>query len=209
MIHDACGHTNVDDTTHSREGNEDPNVHAKKFYTLVEDAEIELYPGCTKVSKFSFVVKLLHLKCLNHWRKKLMDELLNFLIEVLPEGSFIPKSFYEAKKVLSDLSLGYTKIDACKNDCILYWHDYLNFQSCPKCGESRWKSEEHKGKKVAHKLLRHFPIKPSLQRLFMAKEKVKKMRWHMADNIEDGFIRYPSDSIEWKSLDERYPTFST
>ncbi|KAM3236161.1 hypothetical protein P3L10_016198 [Capsicum annuum] len=125
MIHDAYGHTNVDDNTNSRERNKDPNVHAKKFYTLVEYAQTKLYPGCTKVSKLSFVVKLLHLKCLNHWSNKSMDELLNFLIEVLPEGSFVPKSFYEAKKVLSDLGLGYTKIDACKNDCILYWRDYL------------------------------------------------------------------------------------
>ncbi|KAM3337570.1 hypothetical protein P3S68_031895 [Capsicum galapagoense] len=168
MIHDACGHTNIDGNTNSQEGNEDPNVHAKKFYILVEDAQRQLYLGCTKVSKLSFVVKLLHLKCLNHWSNKSMDELLNFLIEVLPEGSFVPKSFYEAKKVLFDLGLGYTKIDACKNDCILYWRDYLNFQSCPKCGESRWKSEEHKGKKVSHKVLQHFPIEPRLQRLYMA-----------------------------------------
>ncbi|KAM3376105.1 hypothetical protein P3S68_014819 [Capsicum galapagoense] len=162
MIHDACGYTNMHDTTNSREGNEDPNVHATKFYRLLEDAQTELYPGCTKVSKLSFVVKLLHLKFLNHWSNKLMDELLNFFKDVLPECSFVPKSFYEAKKVLFDLGLGCTKIDACKNDCILYWRNYENLQSCPKCSESRWKAEEHKGKKVAHKVLWHFPIKPRL-----------------------------------------------
>ncbi|KAM3325262.1 hypothetical protein P3S67_000387 [Capsicum chacoense] len=94
-----------------------------------------------------------------------MIELLNFFKDVLPEDSSVPKSFYDSKKVLSDLGLGYTKIDACKSNCILYWKNYDNFQSFPKCGDSRWKSEEHKGKKVAHKVLRHFPIKPRLQRL--------------------------------------------
>ncbi|KAM3397800.1 hypothetical protein P3S68_001313 [Capsicum galapagoense] len=147
MVHDACGYTNMQDATNSWEGNEDPNVHASKFYRLLEDAQTELYPGCTKVSKLSFVVKLLHLKCLNHWSNKSMDELLNFFKDVLPEGSFVPKCFYEAKKVLSDLALGYTKIDACKNDCLLYWRDYENFQSFSKCGESRWKVEEHKSRK--------------------------------------------------------------
>ncbi|KAM3282830.1 hypothetical protein P3S67_026475 [Capsicum chacoense] len=43
----------------------------------------------------------------------------------------------------------------------------------------------------------------------MAKETAKKMWWHKEENIEDGFMRHPSDSIEWKSLNERYPTFST
>lgn len=105
-----------------------------------------------------------------------MDELLNLFKDVLPEGLFVPKSFYEAKKVLSNLGLGYTKIDACKNACIVYWHNYENFQSYSKCGESRWKSNEHKGKKVAYKVLQQFPIKPMLQRLYMTKETTKKMR---------------------------------
>ncbi|KAM3250874.1 hypothetical protein P3L10_004944 [Capsicum annuum] len=125
-----------------------------------------------------------------------MDELLNFLKDVLPERSSISKSFYEAKKVLSDLGLGYTKIDACKNDCILYWRNYDKFQSCPKCGESKWKVEEHKGKKVAHKVMQHFSIKTRLQRLYMAKETAKKMMWHKEENSNDGVMRHPSDSIE-------------
>ncbi|KAM3359672.1 hypothetical protein P3S68_019383 [Capsicum galapagoense] len=137
MIHDSCGYTNMQDTTNSRDRNEDPNVHAIKFYRLLEDGQTDLYLGCTKVTKLSFVVKLLHLKFLNHWSNKSMDKLLNFLKDVLLEGSFVPNPFYEAKKVLSDLDLGYTKIDACKNDCILYWRNYENFHSCPKYGESR------------------------------------------------------------------------
>ncbi|KAF3639831.1 hypothetical protein FXO38_03659 [Capsicum annuum] len=43
----------------------------------------------------------------------------------------------------------------------------------------------------------------------MEKVTAKKMRWHKEKNIDDGVIRHPSDSIEWKSLEERYPTFST
>ncbi|XP_016507785.2 uncharacterized protein LOC107825437 [Nicotiana tabacum] len=207
MIHDACGYTNVEDNNNS-EDNEEPNIHATKFYELLEDAETELYPGCEKVSKLSFVVKLLHLKCLNRWSNKSMDALLSFFKEVLPDGSFVPNSFYEAKKVLCDLGLGYTKIDACRNDCILYWRDYADIQACPKCGKSRWKSEGHGGKKVAHKILRHFPIKPRLQRLYMARETAKKMRWHKEENIDDGVLRHPSDSIAWKSFDAQHPTFS-
>ncbi|WMV33230.1 hypothetical protein MTR67_026615 [Solanum verrucosum] len=43
----------------------------------------------------------------------------------------------------------------------------------------------------------------------MAKETSKKMRWHKEENIDDGVLRHPSDSIEWKSFVERYPSFSS
>ncbi|XP_070044168.1 uncharacterized protein [Nicotiana tomentosiformis] len=209
MIHDACGYTNVkDNNSNNSVDNEKPNVHATKFYKLLEDAETELYPGCKKVSKLSFVVKLLHLKCLNHWRNIWMDALLRFFREVIPEGSFVPIFFYEAKKVFCDLGLGYTKIDACQKDCILYWRDYTDVQACPKCGKSRWKSKEHGVKKVAHKILPHFSIKPRLQRLYMARESTKKMRWNKEKSMDDGVLRYPSDSVAYKSFDARHPTFS-
>ncbi|KAK6773100.1 hypothetical protein RDI58_028338 [Solanum bulbocastanum] len=107
MIHDACGYINVENTTNSSEGNEESNMHATKFYKLLKDTETKLYPDCTKVSKLYFIVKLLHLKCLNHRSNKSMDELLSLFKEVLPEGSFVPISFYEAKRVLCDLGLGW------------------------------------------------------------------------------------------------------
>ncbi|XP_019255076.1 PREDICTED: uncharacterized protein LOC109233657 [Nicotiana attenuata] len=137
-----------------------------------------------------------------------MDDLLSFFKEVLPVESFVPNSFYEAKKVLRDLGLGYTKIDACQNDCILYWREHAYAQSCPECGESRWKSKENGGKKVAHKVLRHFPIKPRLQRLYMARETAKKMRWHKEERVDDGILRHPSDAMAWKSFEEKHPSFS-
>ncbi|XP_075087801.1 uncharacterized protein LOC142169788 [Nicotiana tabacum] len=137
MIHDVCGVTNMENMNNYQEENEESNVHAKKFYKLLEDPEKELYPDCKKVSKLSFVVRLLHLKSLNHWSNKSMDALLRFFKEVLPEGSFVPYSFYEVKKALQDLGLGYTKINAYDNDCILYWREYANAESCPKCTESR------------------------------------------------------------------------
>jgi len=176
IIHDAYGIADIENTNSGLDNDEEPNSYAKKFYELLEDAEKELYPSCSKVSKLSFIVRLLHLKCLNHWSNKSMDALLSFFKEVLPEGALIPNSYYEAKKIIQELGLGYTKIDACNNDCILYWREYANSQSCPKGNTSRWKSERPRGKKIAHKVLRHFPVKPRLQRLYMAKSTAKQMR---------------------------------
>ncbi|KAA0051953.1 CACTA en-spm transposon protein [Cucumis melo var. makuwa] len=52
----------------------------------------------------------------------------------------IPSSFYEAKRKLRDLGLGYETIHTCKYDCVLYWKELVDLQHCPICGEARYKS---------------------------------------------------------------------
>ncbi|OIT30114.1 hypothetical protein A4A49_52953 [Nicotiana attenuata] len=130
MIHDVFGYMNKEDMNSLSRDNEEPNVHARKFYKLVEDVETEIYPGCKKVSN-----------------NKSVDALLIFFNEILLEGSFVPNSFYEAKKVLRDLGLGYNKINAHENDSILYWHEYANAESCHKCSKPRWNTEILYGKR--------------------------------------------------------------
>ena len=42
-----------------------PNENANKFYNLLREAAHELYPGCKKFTKLSFIIRLFHMKCLN------------------------------------------------------------------------------------------------------------------------------------------------
>ena len=50
----------------------------------------------------------------------------------------LPNSFYKAKKTILDFGLDYKKIDACVNDCMLYWKGHCvrdkiwNDQLCEK-----------------------------------------------------------------------------
>ena len=46
---------------------EGPNEDVKKFFTLVEEAKQELYPGCKNFSTLSFTIRLYLLKCLHGW----------------------------------------------------------------------------------------------------------------------------------------------
>ena len=34
------------------------------------------------------------------------------------------------------------------------------------------------------------------------------IRWHKDRKIEDGQLRHPADSITWKTLDSKYPSFA-
>jgi len=101
------------------------------------------------------------------------------------EHAKIPHSFYEAKKTINKFGLHYTKIDACPNDCMLYLGEDTNKDFCKKCKTSRWKAKKKKStiafatgnkrKKIPAKVLRYFPLKPRLQRMFMSSKIVKHM----------------------------------
>ena len=173
---------------------------SQKFFRLLNDANQPLYPGCEKFSKLSFIVRLYHLKVDSGWSNKSFNQLLGLLRDVLPGGNeSIPKSIYESKKIIGELGLKYNKIDACRYDCMLFWKDSQEKEVCDRCGTSRWLTSKacivggrapnkRRQKKIAAKVLWHFPLIPRLQRLFMSSKNADLMRWHHEDRIKDGLL---------------------
>ena len=78
------------------------------------------------------------------------------------------------------------------------------------CSVSRWKSSDvhstdefnksSKKKKIPAKVLRYFPLRPRLQRLYMS----SKIASHMTGEM----MRHPVDSLAWKNFDEVHPLFA-
>ncbi|XP_074323270.1 uncharacterized protein LOC141660205 [Apium graveolens] len=62
--------------------------------------------------------------------------------------------------------------------------------------------------KVPANVMRYFPLKPRLQRLYMCKEYSKLMKWHDVGRQQDGKVRHPADTEAWKTIDADYPDFS-
>jgi hypothetical protein len=142
-----------------------------------------------------------------------MNLLLDLLNDALPDSPKLPRNFHEAKKLVKSIGVGYNSIHACENDCVLYWKENVDLNSCPKCKVSRWKSDRKSldGRhvyKVPKKVLRYFPIKKSLQRLFLSSKTASLTRWHDEDRKKDGLLRHPADSPLWQDFDERHPEFS-
>ena len=180
----------------------------KYLEALMMGAQIELYPRCKKISRISFIIQLLHIKVYCGASNKLIDMILRLIKLSYPDGDTLPSSYYEAKKILRDLGLGYECIHACKNDCALFWKENQNLEACPTCGTSRWKVNDGIGKKIPQKILRYFPLKPRLQRLFMSQKTSKKMVWHKEKRIDDEYMRHPADSLAWKDFDSEFPWFA-
>ena len=84
------------------------------FFTIaMKEAKCLLYPGCTKFLRFSFVVKLLHMKSLYRIINSAFTAIFKLLAEAFPEYNALPKSYNEAKSILKELGLGYESIHVC------------------------------------------------------------------------------------------------
>ncbi|BFG25009.1 hypothetical protein CerSpe_112830 [Prunus speciosa] len=124
----------VVEPTHERE---EPS-----FTSFLEDAEIALFPGCMKYTKMFAVVVLYKFKAMHGLTENAYNDMLEILRDMLPDGNTLPDSLYSTKKLLNTFDLGYEKIDACVNECCLFWKDLEHLDTCPKCDASRWKTNE-------------------------------------------------------------------
>ncbi|GJR59047.1 hypothetical protein Tco_1501209 [Tanacetum coccineum] len=184
-----------------------------EFEALFSRATDKLYPGCTWMTSLDFLAKMSHAKVLG----KITDNGFNLILKVLQEafphreGFKIPSSYYEMKKTYKKIGLGYESIHACINDCFLFWGSEENekMQNCPICNASRWKDLKTKGKKVANKVVRYFPLIPRLQRLYKSHHTAKWMTWHSTGKSkENGQMNHPVDGKAWKFFDIIHPEFA-
>ena len=98
---------------------------------------------------------------------------------------------------------------------VLESHEQL--EHCKICNSPRWKQGKHSGetrtkengKRMPQKVLRYFPLKPRLQRLFMCSKTAAEMRWHHERNVKSRVIEHPADGKAWKQFDEEHKSFSS
>ena len=178
------------------------------FNKLEEDAKHELYPGCTNYSILKFLIEMLNIKVMTNLSNKGLDMMLELLTKILLKGNLVPRSSYEAKKILRDLDMSYEHIDACKNNCALFWKEDKKLDKCPVCEVPRYKDTRTQGKKIFHKVLRYFPLTSKLRRLYMSGQRAKDMRWYIDKRVDNGIMRHPVDNEKWKEFDFKHPDFA-
>jgi hypothetical protein len=84
---------------------------------------------------------------------------MSFLITIRCQKTCI------SQKVLSALGMEYEKIDACKDNYMLFYKEHKNEMKCLKCGKSRFievvnKEGDDKG---SHKQLCYMPLMPRMK----------------------------------------------
>ncbi|XP_031090937.1 uncharacterized protein LOC115995929 [Ipomoea triloba] len=192
----------------------DLNELPQEFETFFENSGKPLFSGCSKFTKLSSMLKLYNLKAKNRWSDKSFTELLKLLKDMLPDDNELPCSTYEAKKMLCLLSMDIERIHACPNDCILYWKQYKDLHVCPKCGALRYKRKGYddaceKKKGAPAKVLWYLPVIPRFKRLFANPNDANNLQWHAVGRKEDGKLRHPADSPQWKNINMKFLEFGS
>jgi hypothetical protein len=141
-----------------------------------------------------------------------MDELFSILQgHLLPDGNLLPQNHYKAKALTRKLGLAYNTIHACESGCVLFRRVLANETECPKYKKPRYKDQRRN--KFPMKVLRYFPIKPHLQRMFRSPALSRLLRWHSENRSDrkggDNLVRHPYDSKAWRHFHDNVdPTFS-
>jgi hypothetical protein len=140
--------------------------------------------------------------------------------DLLPKANVLPRSKYEAKKIICLLGLEVEKIHACRNDCMLFRNEDAMLEECRVCGTSRYMQndknideddmgENKKVKRVPAKVAWYFPIIPRLRWLFMNKANAELLQWHVREHKKVVMLRHPTDGIQWRNFDRKHKDFAT
>ncbi|GLT24911.1 hypothetical protein SLA2020_000730 [Shorea laevis] len=192
-----------------------PNRHAQSFYDLLRASTIPLGPASNDQTLLGWLSYMLHTKAKNNISGVGYNEIIHGCRKLLsPEDQQkVPSNFYEAKKFMKNLGLGYVKIDACVNNCFLYYGDEAkSLIACPVCGEPRYKrcnSAQTRKKDRPRNSLWYLPIIPRLQRLYMSRKTAEHMTWHLKCRVDSEILIHPAQSAAWKHFDAVHPSFAS
>jgi hypothetical protein len=185
---------------------EEQGAENSMFAAILEEMKEELFPGAA-VTRFSFVVKLLHIKSFYRISNAAFTAILKLLSLAFPACS-LPTSYDEAKKLIRALGLGYDTIHVCPNNCVLFRKGLAKHDNCPVCGESRWKDADGR-KQIPQKVLRHFPLVPRLKRIVASKKTAEEAQWHkLKRKPVENELSHPADGEAWKEFDRKYEWFA-
>ncbi|XP_075521479.1 uncharacterized protein LOC142554695 [Primulina tabacum] len=193
---------------------ESPNSYIKSLYECIKSAEKEIWEGNPHGhSVLSVLARLLKMKHEHNMSERNYNDMCQLMSELCPSDSYVPDSFYATKKIIKDLGLPVEKIDACKNNCMIYWGVDDVLTKCKICEHPRYKhsrsrSQNPQKKRIPYKLMYYFPITPRLQRLYASKAIASHMRWHNDHHFDGDTMTHPSDCAAWRHFDAFHPSFS-
>ena len=185
---------------------DEPEATAKAFYDMFDAAQKPLH-GKTKVSQLDAIGRIMAFKSQYSMSRDAFDGLLTVIGSLLPEDHVLPKSMYEAQKLLRALKMTYEQIHACPKGCVLFRKEHTEAKYCPKCKSSRFMEvDSGDGQKrqldIPVTILRHLPFIPRIQRLYMTEESAKQMTWHKkGKRYNPDKMVHASDGEAWTHFD--------
>ncbi|XP_069109797.1 uncharacterized protein [Argopecten irradians] len=115
----------------------------------------------------------------------------------------LPRSYYEARKVIAPYLTKKKIFHACVNDCLLFRdsekYNYANLTLCPKCGESRFVDNSAKYLQPRRKFM-YLPFGPRLARIYGDINLVQLIQAHSGSEFFGNEMWDIHHSPVWQSL---------
>ncbi|CAN6704373.1 unnamed protein product [Malus baccata var. baccata] len=147
----------------------------EQYEKLLKNVNQELYPGCESFSILTAIVELMHGKIKYRMSNQCFDYFFGVFKRILPKDNCFLKDHRHAQKVLNGLELGYEKIHACKNNCILFYKE--------------------------NKALDKFHVAV----IVYLDTYSRYMRWHKEKRVNDDVMKHPAYREAWKEFDRTLP----
>ena len=137
---------------------------------MLRDVDEPLWLGCEIHTVLLAVSELLNLKIEFNMLVNYYDKMIVIIKKMLSKDEKLVGIFYASKKIMKGLGMGYEKIDAYRNNCMLFYKEFQLKSSYDVCSESRFKSrqEDRNQKGILCKVLRYLLLTFKLRRLYLS-----------------------------------------
>ncbi|KAL6570034.1 hypothetical protein OROMI_014548 [Orobanche minor] len=107
---------------------EQPNDAAKSFFRMMDSANEKICLG-GEATVLEIVAELLNIKADSNISQHTYNRITSCLKRALPKENKMVANFYDTKKLVGHIGLGYEKIDCCRNQCMLFYKENEELQS--------------------------------------------------------------------------------
>jgi hypothetical protein len=189
-------------------GDQHPMSKVQNFYMFFAASGEKLHDD-TDLIILQVVTCLMVMKLMYNFSNQCCNDIIKFIIDLIPMKHNMSKDLYHSKKIVVGLSINYEKIGMCEKNYMLFWKEHKDDTECMHCGWSRYVKVVNKDgasvtTKVAVKQLRYMPITPWLKQLYLSEETTKQMRWHKEgkrDSEDSNIMLHPTNGEAWQFLD--------
>ncbi|KAL8112800.1 hypothetical protein AgCh_020192 [Apium graveolens] len=119
-----------------------PNETTKIFYKMVNTASKPIYPNNVNFTPLEFSMKLLEWKNKHNCSNNGFDDLLHLIGLVFSDDHKLPQKYYTMRKMIKGLHMQYEKIDACENDCMLFYKEHSDKTKCDICNGDKYQKQK-------------------------------------------------------------------
>jgi len=197
--HDEGANVDVPHHQHTAQGQ-------RRWQEAEAHARTPIFQGA-RLSRLAAILGLLNIQAKHKASNIMLSDIFHYCHSLLlHEENVLPRSWKEAKKILSSIGMEYQIVHACVNDCMLFHGNNAHLTECSTCEEARY--DPHMlTKKVPRKSVKWFPIIPRLLHMYRCIDLAELMVWHKKHRSEPGVMRLPVDFPAHKHVESTWLEF--